>query len=881
MRQSCVRSYAIDYKNTLNMPKTGFPRHPSKRSQDDYSSLCNRIGYEYYQWQRHRNVSKEDYIISDGPPFANGNLHIGHALNKILKDIVLRSKVIQGHRVVMRPGWDCHGLPIEVKAVTELSSLQSDALKIRQRCRAFAEEAVNNQREMMRKWGLMADYDHPYRTMDKEYEAEQLRCFAKMVDLELVHRALRPVFWSPSSQTALAEAELEYQEMSGTAAFVAFHLIGHKDKLLIWTTTPWTLPANQAVAINSSLQYCRVENGKGESFIVAKAALHNLAPLNLQLICDVNVADILSHKYVSPITGNHCGIINADFVRPETGTGLVHLAPSYGHDDFDVFTKQNGNLEPLSIVDDSGNLTNCPDLDGMHIFDQKTTDSIFGKLGHNLVLSHNITHRYPVDWRTKKPVIIRATNQWFIDISKISSLIHTVIDQQVTFCPPSGKERLHKMIDSRTSWCISRQRHWGVPIPAFHDKQNQNDVILDAKIIRNITDIVQKEGTDCWWKLPVKDFLKNSTFDAQCYVKGSDTMDVWFDSGTAWSQSPQGQANLVVEGSDQFRGWFQSSLITSIACQQKPAYTNIVTHGFVLDEQMRKMSKSLGNVVDPTDVIEKYGVDVLRLWVASSQFTEDLSFSEAAIKSCRESYLKLRNTFKFMIDNISDIDSTLKDDEICELDKLAMQYSKCKLSSVLTDYNNFDFWKAHQTIMSFVTADMSGFYLDSVKDRLYLNNKTSLERRSAQSALKSILTDLAIVLTPMCPLLVDEVSDQVNIRFSTQQLPVYRDGECGSSFERLKALRKQVHTMSSIPMSHAIVKIPQSFSDFTIDTLRDTIGSASVEFSAEIDTPVAILSSMQKCPRCWYFKSPREEEPCFQCSQQLSLSINPCTKHTL
>lgn len=842
------------------MPRTTFSRHPQK--QDDKSRLEN-VGFELYKWQE-RHIDGDPFVLSDGPPFANGNLHIGHALNKILKDIVLRSKVIQGQKVIMRPGWDCHGMPIEVRAASELLH-SSDPLKIREQCRKFAQEAVDTQKETMRSWGLMADYDRPYLTMDKSYEAEQLECFAKMVQLGLVYRALRPVYWSPSSRTALAEAELEYADLNCTAAFVAMPLVGSEAKLLIWTTTPWTLPANQAIAINKELDYCKVRDLYGNILIVAKPCLSNLAQLNLEYVNDLETQSLLSMQYVSPFSKNICKILHAPFVRPETGTGLVHLAPSYGHDDFSV-CQENG-IEPLSILDDAGKFTCTGALNGKSIFDDSLMDALSKELSSNLVLKHNLTHRYPIDWRTKKPVIIRATHQWFIDISQLSQKLHEAIDKSMTFYPNHGKDKLHRMIDSRSSWCISRQRHWGVPIPAFHHIENENDVILSPESILKYSEIVKQHGTDSWWQMQVKDLLFLPNVDTKMYRKGSDTMDVWFDSGTAWSQSPEKHADLVVEGSDQYRGWFQSSLITSIACQSKPAHKNVITHGFVLDEQLRKMSKSLGNVVNPKDVIEQYGIDVLRLWIASSQFSEDLSFSDTAMKACRESYLKIRNTFKFMLGCV-DLEKDLGNVELMMLDRLAVDYTKYKLQSIITEFNNYDFLKAYQMLMVFINSDLSGFYLDAIKDRLYLSYIDSNERKSAEKAIQSIMMNLVTTLAPICPLLVAEVSEHVQRDLLKTVFDMRSDATSYCErFEELKSLRKQVHSDSSLHMNESIVQLPGHYQTrYDSNTLRETLGCVSILFSDTVQKQKITASRLHKCPRCWYFKSESANEACNQCN---------------
>jgi isoleucyl-tRNA synthetase len=835
------------------------------------------MGNDYYKWQSENrsSLNHKVFTLADGPPFANGDLHIGHALNKILKDIALRTKAIQGFRVTLRPGWDCHGLPIEIKA-TGSSQSPVDPVHVRRKCRVFAEEAVKAQKSTMRGWGLMADYDAPYLTMDRSFEAEQLRCFSQMVQLGLVFRDLRPVYWSPSSKTALAEAELEYVDMESAAAYVSFQLVNNfvEYRLLIWTTTPWTIPANQAIAVNTKMEYVAIETSNGSKYIVAKDCLQNIDFLEFKVLDVIDPFSLIGKMYINPLSPTNSArnkILEAPFVRSDTGTGLVHLAPSHGHEDHSICTL-NG-IKPVSIIDDDGRYTCDGPLLGLSLFDQKATDLIMAGLKDSLVHTHKLAHRCPVDWRTKQPVITRATHQWFIDVSKIADSLHTVVDREMSFYPPIGRDKLHRMIDSRTSWCISRQRSWGVPIPYFIHKNDASKVLIDSQTIEHVAELVQKFGSDCWWQLPVSELANLDNADITEYRKGVDTLDVWFDSGTAWTTLDQKPADLVIEGSDQFRGWFQSSLITSVACTSRPAHKQTLTHGFVLDEWGRKMSKSLGNVVDPNAVVKLYGLDSLRLWIASTDYTEDVSFSEKAMKNCHESYLKLRNTFKFIIANINGYEGRGRGEcQFTELDALAVYNMNATLHKLLVHYNEHAFSRVYQQFLSFVSNDLSGFYLDAVKDRLYLAPTRSLARVSAQSALHQIATKMAMIMSPLCPSLVAEVAEHLGIDPFKLQTPTDTEtfGDKVERFRTLESVRRLARQESSVPINQSIVVLPQKYKAiFSMDTLREAVGCAFIEFG-NCDVISAQKSPLKRCPRCWYSKTESDVEPCDSCQGQLA-----------
>lgn len=629
---------AKELADTLNLPKTSLPQRVNYVQVED--RFREAISTALYREQSTK-LALPLFTIHDGPPFANGDLHIGHALNKMLKDTLLRSKIEQGYRVELRPGWDCHGLPIEQKALRRSRSRTLAPAKLRAVCARFAGEAIERQRRAMLAWGLLADFDRPVLTMTPQYEATQLRVFAKFVEQNLVFMDKRPVYWSPSSETALAEAELEYHdEHLSRTSFVKFPVVGSRLRLLIWTSTPWTLAANQAIALNPRLEYCIVRDAEGESMVVAKSCLEFLRSRlerTLEIIGTISANEILSFRYCNPLVeGADNPVLPADFVTGDVGTGLVHLAPAYGSDDFYV-CRAHGIVEREVVTRDGlFNSAAPPRLRGKSIFDEGL-DRMFGLLKEHQMLLAGLSykHRYPYDWRSKKPVIQMVTNQWFIATERIKERLIQALDQ-VTIVPESGRRRFVNMIEARKDWCISRQRLWGVPIPCFYRKEDGLPV-MDVEIVEHVANVVETRGSDAWWKLPISALLPAShQSKADELIKGNDTLDVWFDSGTFWSNHAVRQADVYIEGNDQYRGWFQSSLISSVVATGAAPYRTLVGCGFVVDRRGSKMSKSAGNVVAPKDIIkgggrDPYGTDILRLWTASSNFLGDVHLKPQTI----------------------------------------------------------------------------------------------------------------------------------------------------------------------------------------------------------------------------------------------------------
>ncbi|KAJ9605081.1 isoleucine-tRNA ligase [Cladophialophora chaetospira] len=811
--QAPLKDAAKFLKGTLRLPASTFPPRPRPVDLVKYLPRCTD---DLYAWQRQERPATNTFVLHDGPPYANGDLHVGHALNKIIKDIICRSKLAEGRRVDYVPGWDCHGLPIELKALEKHGWARGqgvDSLTIRTAARKFAYKTVDKQMAGFRSWGVMGDWKNHWKTMQKDFELRQLAVFQAMVEYGLIYRKHKPVYWSPSSGTALAEAELEYEEDHvSTAALVKFPL--HTSELsahgpvhaLIWTTTPWTLPANQAIAINSSIQYCLVTSETHGQLIVARSRLPYLQETIGERV-DILMEDIPIEKLLfSTYSGlQHFGqgaanrpIFHADFVSAESGTGLVHCAPGHGMEDYEA-------LQPLikattvsvkAPVDNLGRFddTALPEepalLAGQDVFKEGNRTVLEMLQASNLLVhEHAYKHKYPIDWRTKEPIIIRATAQWFADVSKIKTdTLHSL--DEVAFLPESGKARLRSFVDNRSEWCISRQRAWGVPIPALYHK-NSGEAILTIESIKHIVNVIERRGIDAWWSDALDDSawvlptLPGSTSD---YVRGTDTMDVWFDSGTSWTlmlkdgSSTSGPlADVYVEGTDQHRGWFQSSLLTYIAHQKSSRsdsvhapFRTLATHGFTLDSQGKKMSKSIGNVIAPDQIISglappikqtkqkrevhPLGPDALRLWVASSEWTKDVVISEKVVSSVHGMLDKYRLTMKMLLGMLADFDpnKAVPYKNMSQLDQIALLHLHQASASARKAYTDLEFHKANAAIYRWVTTELSSFYFEAIKDVLYCDSPASHRRQSAQTALHHIFTQLQNLLGPFTPLLVEE-----------------------------------------------------------------------------------------------------------------------------
>ncbi|MEJ6483331.1 isoleucine--tRNA ligase [Nostoc punctiforme UO1] len=779
------------YKDTVNLPKTNFDmranaikREPEIQKFWEENKIYDRL---------FENNPGELFILHDGPPYANGSLHIGHALNKILKDIINRYQMLRGRKVRYVPGWDCHGLPIELKVLQNMKSAERQnltPLQLRQKAKEFGLATVDNQRQNFKRYGIWGDWDNPYLTLKPEYEAAQIGVFGQMFLKGYIYRGLKPVHWSPSSKTALAEAELEYPEghvsRSIYAAFPVTSLAEAVKPLLaeylsdlgvaIWTTTPWTIPGNLAVAVNADLNYAVVEVSQSEAqskfkyLIVAADLVERLSStlgLELTLKATFKGNDLEHTTYRHPLFDRESPIVvGGDYITTESGTGLVHTAPGHGQEDYIV--GQRYGLPILAPVDDNGNFTQeAGEFAGLNVLgdgNQAVIDAL--SAAGSLLKEEPYPHKYPYDWRTKKPTIFRATEQWFASVEGFREEALKAI-ATVKWIPAQGENRITPMVAERSDWCISRQRSWGVPIPVFYDEAT-GEPLLNEEIINHVQGIIAEKGSDAWWELSVEELLPESyRQNGKSYRRGTDTMDVWFDSGSSWASVVQQRpelrypADIYLEGSDQHRGWFQSSLLTSVAVNDIAPYKTVLTHGFALDEQGRKMSKSEGNVVDPNTIIEggknqkvepAYGADVLRLWVSSVDYSGDVRIGKNIIKQMNDVRGKIRNTARFLLGSLDDFDpekDTVPFEELPELDRYMLHRITEVFEEVTEAFESFQFFRFFQTVQNFCVVDLSNFYLDVAKDRLYISAKDSFRRRSCQTVLKIALDNLARAIAPV------------------------------------------------------------------------------------------------------------------------------------
>ena len=761
----------MDYKNTLNLPKTDFPMKGDlpKREPDFLKSWLEK---DVYAAIRNNSKGRPKYILHDGPPYANGNIHIGHALNKTLKDIVVKYKTMQGFDSPYVPGWDCHGLPVEHQLFKELkmTKYQINQVEFRKKAYDYALSYVGIQKEEFKRLGVFGDWKDPYLTLSRDYEEAIVRSFGVIVKKGYVYRGLKPVNWCFKCETALAEAEVEYEDHTSPSVYVKFRLLSDKEFskdsfLVIWTTTPWTLIANVAVAVRPDFEYSYIKTEKG-NLIIADCRLEVLAQMGIEkyeVIRRLKGRDLEKLAYDHPFGMRKGKVVLADYVSGEEGTGLVHTAPGHGAEDYHTGIKYK--LDIVMPVDSKGRFDETAgEFKGLNVYDANSI--IIDKLDNTgaLVFAGKVQHSYPHCWRCKSPIIFRATKQWFLEIDKegLRGKLLDVINKDIEWIPLVGKERISAMVSLRPDWCLSRQRYWGVPIPALACDVCREE-FLDAQVIDNFADYVSKEGSDCWFIRDAGDFLPKGFKCPKCqstgFSKGSDILDVWFDSGVSHQavlkkrKELEFPCSLYLEGSDQHRGWFQSSLIPSMCIDSKPPYKSVLTHGHVVDGEGRKMSKSLGNVIPPQDIIKNYGADIVRLWVASSDYNEDIRISPEIILRLVEAYRKIRNTARFMISNLYDFDpdaDKVAFDKLKKIDKWVLfDLHGGFLKRVNSAYESFEFYKVYQAIYDFCNIELSAFYLDMVKGRLYTSAAKSEERLAAQTAIHEILNCILRVMAPV------------------------------------------------------------------------------------------------------------------------------------
>ncbi|CAA7602868.1 Isoleucine-tRNA ligase [Acididesulfobacillus acetoxydans] len=906
----------MDYRETLNLPETDFPmrgnlpqREPEILKKWEEDNLYQRI--------LEARAGKPKFILHDGPPYANGDIHLGHALNKVLKDIVVKYKTMAGYDAPYVPGWDTHGLPIEQQVIRKLGLNRHavSTVEFRAKCRDYARKYVEIQKGQFKRLGVRGDWDHPYLTLQKNYEAAQIGVFGTMAKKGYIYKGLKPVYWCPSCETALAEAEIEYADRTSTAVYVKFPVKDGKGLLVepntyvvIWTTTPWTLPANEGISVHPDYAYALVGTDGGQ-WVVAEGlldALRRLWQKELPVLKTFGGKELEGILCTNPLMGNDSLVMCGTHVTLEQGTGCVHTAPGHGEDDF-LIGKAYG-LPVLCPVDHQGKFT----AEGGKYAGLKTEQAnpvILRDLADKgvLVLDEKIQHSYPHCWRCKNPIIFRATEQWFASVDGFRREALQEIDQ-VKWIPAWGRERIYNMIAQRGDWCISRQRTWGVPIPIFYCKTCGRELVTDATIAK-VQDIFAREGSDAWFARPAEELLPEGVA-CRCggkeFTKETDIMDVWFDSGTshvgvlkerpglAWP------ADMYLEGSDQHRGWFNSSLSTSVAVFGKAPYRAVLTHGFLVDEQGRKMSKSLGNGVDPLKVVKEMGADILRLWVASADYKSDVAVSQGIMKQMSEAYRKIRNTLRFLLSNLNDFDPArdrVPYTELAEIDRWALLKLAQVVERALRGYENYEFHLVYHTVHNFCTVEMSAVYLDIVKDRLYVEGKESPGRRAAQTVLYEVLDALVRLLAPILTFTSEEIWAYVPGKKRTEsvqtaEMPVavkeWLHEELAQRWDRILDLRGDVAKVLESARREKLVnhpltaqvdlypteeqygflrEIPNLAEIFIVSgvTLHPPEDPCPAEArSAEAHEGLRILvraAAGQKCERCWMYHPAVGENP--------------------
>lgn len=897
-----------DYKDSLLLPKTEF----KMRGNLGETEKIRQSKWEDIKLYKNRLLKNKDnkpFYLHDGPPYANGNIHAGHALNKILKDFIIRYKNMNGFYAPYRPGWDTHGLPIETelkkRKITPQNMKKEDFLN---ECKNYALEQVQKQKEQFKRLGVLGEFDKPYLTLDPKYEGKEIEVFAKLVEMGLIYRGLKPVYWSYSNQTALAEAEIVYENVDTDSIFVKFLIKDNKNikdlenaYLVIWTTTPWTLPADLAVCANKDITYSLYDTSLGKLLVSKNLKDKLFEKFNLDKsthLKDFKGSEIEKITYIHPLYSDKiCPVILGDHVSDSDGTGLVHTAPGHGVDDYIVGVK-NG-IEIFSPIDSNGYLTDeAREFKGLFYEDANKKIIEYLEKEKTLIKISKINHAYPHDWRSHKPIIFRATPQWFCNISGVLDKIRKAIDD-VKFVPEWGKNRLKSMMENRTDWCISRQRSWGVPIPILYDK-NDNP-ILDKDVILEISKKISKNGSSFWYSASISDLISAKSFKKyQPVRKEVDTLDVWFDSGTSFLTLEGKEINLYLEGSDQYRGWFNSSLINGVCFLNKAPFKEVVSHGFILDQKGQKMSKSLGNVVDPISVSNKFGADVLRVWVALTDYKSDVPLSPELLNQASDSYRKIRNTFKYLLGNLSDFN--YETDYISfsmrnNLDKVMTIKLNELVKDVLKYYESYDFEKIYRKIMPYITNDLSSFYLDMAKDSIYVLSKNDRKRRSMQSVMYDNLIKLLTLLTPIIPHTTSEAYEYLAFKKEkdiyllnmpniekypkeSEYLMLYDDfytlrGYILKEIENMRNLGKIKKSLESDVKIYAPKKYLESISKLKLD-LNDVLMIAKAEvFESDAIKIIVDKSNGMACARCWnYYDNLNSDDLCKRCVKILKEKEN-------
>ncbi|EIK0289841.1 TPA: isoleucine--tRNA ligase [Staphylococcus pseudintermedius] len=890
----------MEYKDTLLMPKTKFPMRgglPTKEPQIQQEWKEKDL----YRKMLEKNEGQPSFILHDGPPYANGNLHMGHALNKILKDFINRYKTMQGFYTPYVPGWDTHGLPIE-QALTKkgVKRKEMTTAEFRDKCQAFAMEQIDIQKKDFLRLGVNGDFDNPYITLKPEYEAAQIRLFGEMADKGLIYKGKKPVYWSPSSESSLAEAEIEYHDKRSASIYVAFDvkdskgIVADDAKFIIWTTTPWTLPSNVAITVHPELTYVQM-NVDGTRYIIAEALVDAVAEqLGWDKEAVVREKDFKGSEleYIEaqhPFIDRISLIINGEHVTTDAGTGCVHTAPGHGEDDFIVGQKYG--LEVISPLDDKGVFTaEGGPFEGM--FYDKANQAVTELLTEKgaLLKLDFITHSYPHDWRTKKPVIFRATPQWFASISKVRQDILDAIED-TKFKVDWGKTRIYNMIRDRGEWVISRQRVWGVPLPVFYAENG--DIIMTKETVYHVADLFEQHGSNIWFERDAKDLLPEGFTHPGSpngeFTKEQDIMDVWFDSGSSHRGVLETRpelsfpADMYLEGSDQYRGWFNSSITTSVATRGRSPYKMLLSHGFVMDEEGKKMSKSLGNVIVPDTIVKQKGADIARLWVSSVDYLADVRISDEILNQVADVYRKIRNTLRFLLGNINDYNPAtdrIAEADLLEVDRYILNRLREFTAGTLDHYESFDYLNIYQEVQNFINVELSNFYLDYGKDILYIEEKNAHKRRSMQTVLFEILVNMTKLLAPIIPHTAEEVwshieqVDEESVHLTNMPAKEEVDQALLDKWNTFMALRDDVNRALEAARNEKVigksleakVKIGNSpsfdtlaflegFNDLhqlfivsQVELVEDTKGEAYQHGTIEI-----AKADGEKCARCWNY----------------------------
>ncbi|MBQ4105520.1 MAG: isoleucine--tRNA ligase [Clostridia bacterium] len=897
-----------DYNSTLNLPKTDFPMRAGL-PQSEPVTLKKWDDNDVYGKLMEKNSGKPMFVLHDGPPYANGNIHLGTALNKVLKDFIVRYKNMSGFCAPFVPGWDTHGLPTELKARAKAGVSSSDAIsdvELRQICRDFALGYLDDQRNQFRRLGCIGDWADPYITLKKEFEATQIEIFSEMAQKGYIYKGLKPVYWCPECKTALAEAEIEYAEDPCFSIYVKFPVSDDMGKIsalgvdpaktyfVIWTTTTWTLPGNVAVCVGPDFNYCVIKSGE-EFFIMAedlyKSAFEAAGIEDYEVVAEIQGSELEYIKTRHPFLDRESLVIVGDHVTLDSGTGCVHTAPGHGVEDYDV-CRNYPEIPIIVPVDADGRLTEeAGQFAGLLTDDaNKPIAQHLESLGLLFGLK-KIIHQYPHCWRCKKPVLFRATDQWFCSVDDFKAEAVKAIND-VEWIPGWGKDRITSMVQDRKDWCISRQRRWGIPIPIFFCK-DCGEPYIDKAAMDAVAALFREEGSDVWYARTAEEILPEGAKCRKCgctsFEKERDIMDVWFDSGVTHAAVLKARPNLTwpadlyLEGADQYRGWFQSSLLTSVAVFGQAPYKSVLTHGWVVDGEGKKMSKSLGNGIDPQEVVDQYGADVLRLWVASSDYHVDIRISKEILKQLSEAYRKIRNTARYILGNISDFDpdtNSVAISDLMPIDKWAINKLNELMIKVKAGYDSYEFHQVYHAIHNFCVVDMSNFYLDVLKDRLYTEKADSHSRRAAQTAIYIILDAMTRMIAPILAYTSDEIwkymphrsdSDSECILFNQMPTPIEieLDADFISNWDRIHDLRDTVKKQLEVAIKDKMIKssleasvtLCASGADYEfIKSVENELAAAFIvsqvvvceSDAAELQVTVNRAEG-EKCERCWAF----------------------------